>query len=236
MDLEAAVDRLYGLPRERFTAERDKIAKAEPKIADQVRKLRKPTVAAAQANQLAREHRKDVAALVDLGRRMRAAQETLDGPELRELSRRRSEVLDNLVGRVSNANPGLRDLLERSYTDPAAAEDLLAGRVVTAPEGSGWGFDAAMPMPDAVAHKRDSKRDEERQRAYDEAAAADAEAQRALAAAEEELRSRSEDVDRRQAELSDARVARDDADEAVKQARQEAQRRAKALREAERRR
>lgn len=236
MDLEAAVDRLYGLPRERFTAERDRIAKAEPKIAAQVRKLRKPTVAAAQANQLARKHRKDVAALVDLGRRLRAAQESLNGSELRELSRRRTEVLDKLVRQASDANVGLRDLLERSYTDPAAAEDLLAGRVVTAPESGGWGFDAAMPMPDTVAPKREAKRDEERRRAYDEAAAADAEAQRALEAAEEEFRSRSEDVDRLQAELSDARAARDDADEAVKQARQEAQRRAKALREAERRR
>ncbi|GAA3440531.1 hypothetical protein [Kutzneria kofuensis] len=232
MDLGAAVDRLYGLPRERFIAERDKLAKAEPGIAERVRKLRKPTVAAWQANQLARKHPKDVAALVDLGKKMRGAQETLNGPELRELSRRRNEVLDKLVGRVSDANPGLRDLLERSYTDPAAAEDLLAGRVVTAPEGGGWGFDAAMPMPGAEVPKRDTKRDKERQRAYDEAEAAEAEAQRALEAAEEELRSRTEEVDRLQAELADARSARDDADAAVGQARREAQRRAKALREA----
>jgi len=174
-----------------------------------------------------------VAALVDLGRKLRAAQETLNGPELRELSRRRIEVLDKLVGRVSGASPGLRDLLERSYTDPAAAEDLLAGRVVTAPEGGGWGFGAA--MPDAGVPKRDAGRDKERQRAYDEAEAADAEAQRLLEAAEDELRSRAEHAERLHTELVEARAVRDDADAAVRLARQEAQRRAKALREAERR-
>ncbi|EWM10745.1 hypothetical protein [Kutzneria sp. 744] len=241
MDLGAAVDRLYGLPREGFTAERDKIAKAEPKIRDQVRKLRKPTVAAWQANQLARKHPREVAALVDLGHRLRAAQETLNGPELRELSRRRVEVLDKLVGFVEDASPGLRDLLERSYTDPASSDDLVAGRMVTAPEGGGWGFDPATPFsPPPRDTARDTKRDEERRRALEEAfraaEAADAEAQRALEAAEDRLRSAADEVERLQASLTDARAAREDADGAVREARREAQRRAKDLREAERRR
>ena len=232
MDLDAAMDQLYGLPRERFVAERDKLAKSQPALADQVRKLRKPTVAAWQANQLARKRPKDVAALVELGEKMRVAQETLNGPELRELSRRRAALLDKLVGWLPDVVPGLRDLLERSITEPSVAEDLLAGRLVTMPEGGGWGFGDAVPTSTPPPK---SKRDEEARRAVAEAEAAEAAAQRALEAAEDELRSRAERVERLQAELAEAREARDAATATVKQARQEAQRRTKSLREAEQR-
>ena len=168
MDLGAAVDRLYGLPRQEFVAERDKLAKAQPALADAIRKLRKPTVAAWQANQLARNHKKDVAALVAVGRDMRTAQETLDGPALRKLSRQRIEALDKLVGRLPDAATGLRELLERAIADPDAAEDLLAGRMVTEPAGGGWGFDVAMPAPDPERDEKRRRESEETRRRQDE--------------------------------------------------------------------
>jgi hypothetical protein len=230
MDLGAAVDKLYGLPRERFVAERDNLAKAEPALAERIRKLRKPTVAVWQANQLARKRRKDVAALVGLGKDMRAAQENLDGEALRRLSRQRTEALDKLVARLPDAAAGLRDLLERASTDPGAAEDLLAGRLTAEPAGSGWGFELAMPTATVSAPEDDRLR-----RKYDEAKAADDEAQQALDAAEQELDAATRRVEELQAALTDARAARDDADAAVKRARQEAQRTAKRAHEAERR-
>jgi chromosome segregation ATPase len=232
MDLGAAVDKLYGLPRERFVAERDKLAKAQPALADRIRKLRKPTVAVWQANQLARKHRKDLAALVALGKDLRAAQEKLDGPALRTLSRQRVDALDKVVGRLPDAATGLRELLERVIVDADAADDLLAGRLVAEPEGGGWGFDLAAPAP---SPRRDTERDEQRRREHEQAQAAEAEAQQALEAAEEELRARTQRVEELQSELADARAAREEAADAVKQSRQEAQRRAKETREAERR-
>ena len=164
MDLDEAMDRLYGLPREEFTAARNKLAKSEPGLADRVSKLRKPTVAAWQANQLARTRRKDVAALVDIGRKMRAAQESLNGSELRELSGRRADALDKLVGRLPDAAADLRELLERSIAEPHAADDLLAGRLVTMPESTGWGFGDAQPVAVSTSPV-DRKRAEERRRA-----------------------------------------------------------------------
>ena len=257
MDLGAAVDRLYGLPRDRFVAERDKLARAQPALADRIRKLRKPTVAAGQANQLARKHKKDVAALVEVGRELRTAQERLDGPALRTLSRQRVDVLDRLVGRLPDAAPGLRELLERSSTDPEAAEDLLAGRLVTTPEGGGWGFDMAAPADTGRVAKRDKQRgsdkqrredekrrqadeqrrqeEERRRREYDEAKAAQAEAQQALDAAEDELQARTDRVEELRSELAEARAARDEAADVAKRARQQVQRRTAQVSAAERR-
>lgn len=235
LDLGAAVDQLYGVPREQFVAERNKLAKAQPALAEQIRKLRKPTVAAGQANQLARKRAKDVAALVGIGKDMRAAQENLDGAALRKLSHQRAEALDKLVARVPDAASGLRELLERAVADPDAAEDLLAGRLVTEPEGSGWGFELAMPTSSPRKDTANDERAEQRQREYDEAKAAEDEARQALDAAEEELRARTRRVEESQAELTDARTARGEAEDAVKQARREARRRAKQAREAGRR-
>lgn len=234
MDLDEAMDRLYGLPRAEFVPARDKLAKSQPALADRVRKLRKPTVAAWQANHLARTRRKDVAALVDIGRQLRAAQQSLNGPELRELSGRRAEALDKLVGRLPDAAADLRELLERSIAEPHAADDLLAGRLVTMPESTGWGFGDAPPV--ASTSPVDRKRAEEQRRAqeaYDDAEAAEAEAQQQLDAAESELQSRTDRVQQLQNELAVARRARDEAATAAKEARQEVQRRAKDVRAAE---
>jgi hypothetical protein len=233
------MDQLYGLPREEFVAARDKLAKSQPALADRIRKLRKPTVTAWQANHLARTRSKDVAALVDIGKKMRAAQQGLHGSELRELSARRADALDRLVGRLPDAAADLRQLLERSIAEPTAAEDLLAGRLVTMPEGGGWGFGDAQPLSNPPSDRKsdgDRKRDEERRRAQqelDDAEAAEAEARQELDAAEEKLRSLTERVQQLQDDLAAARQARDDAAEVARQSRQEAQRRAKDVRTAE---
>jgi DNA repair exonuclease SbcCD ATPase subunit len=170
---------------------------------------------------------------------MRAAQETLNGPELRELSARRAAALDGLVGRLPDAAADLRQLLERSIAEPHVAEDLLAGRLVTMPEGGGWAFGDAQPMSSPPVTRKgdvDRKRAEERRQAqqdFDAAEAAESEARQELDAAEEKLRSLTERVQQLQTDLAAARQARDDAAEAARQSRQEAQRRAKDARTAQ---
>ena len=73
---------LYGLPLERFTDERNALAKALRKEgrrdeAAEVSGLRKPSVAAWAVNQLVRTQRRDVAALFEAGDGLREAQSRL---------------------------------------------------------------------------------------------------------------------------------------------------------------
>src|SRR3989442_10686034 len=79
-NLEEALDRLYGLERESFVAERDTLVRelrtaGERETAELVKQLRKPTLAAWTINQLARQERRDVDLLLDAGHRLREAQE-----------------------------------------------------------------------------------------------------------------------------------------------------------------
>ena len=66
--LEQVADELYGLPPGEFTEARDALVKRlradkERDLANQVKGLRRPTVAAWALNQLVRNRRKDVGAL-----------------------------------------------------------------------------------------------------------------------------------------------------------------------------
>ncbi len=102
MDLEGVTDELYGAPPERFTARRDELAReagaeGDKALATAVRALRRPTAAAWVVNHLVREDSDAVEALVGLGERMREAQSTLSGAQMRALSRERQSVLRELV-------------------------------------------------------------------------------------------------------------------------------------------
>src|SRR5439155_4336918 len=79
MGLEEELDRLYALPLNEFTATRDEVAKrlrgdGERELADQVKGLRKPTVAVWLVNQLAREREVDVKRLLGAGEALAKAQ------------------------------------------------------------------------------------------------------------------------------------------------------------------
>jgi hypothetical protein len=80
--LEDEIDRLYGLSPEQFTPERDGLAKRlrserQREAADQIKGLRKPTVAAWALNQLRRQDPAAVEALIAAGEQLRNAQERL---------------------------------------------------------------------------------------------------------------------------------------------------------------
>lgn len=98
---------LYGLPLERFVAERDGLAKAlrgegRRDEAAQVAALRKPSVAAWTVNQLVRTQVSSVALVFDAGDELRRAQSELlsgrgDPVALREASRRERQAINELT-------------------------------------------------------------------------------------------------------------------------------------------
>ena len=84
LDLDAAVDELYGADPDEFTARRNELAKelrAEGRraAAEQVKDLRKPSLAAWAVNQLARRNRREIDLLLDAGHRAREGQRGLLG-------------------------------------------------------------------------------------------------------------------------------------------------------------
>src|SRR4051812_4233450 len=144
-DFDPTADALYALSPRDFTAARDERAAELRKAGDRdgaaaIKALRKPTVTAWLANQLVRRHRDEVEPLLELGAALREATATLSGPELRQLSRQRNEVVAALVRQArrvaadagqpvsEEASRGLSDTLNAALADADAGEALLAGR------------------------------------------------------------------------------------------------------------
>jgi hypothetical protein len=149
MELDAVAGALYALPREEFTAARDAKAReartgGDRALATAIGRLRRPTVAAWLVNQLARRRPEELAALAELGARLRAAHEQLDGTALRELSARRRELLTAL-GEATNelgaadgvpvsesVGRDLESLFTAALAEPAAQRALASGRLSSA--------------------------------------------------------------------------------------------------------
>jgi uncharacterized protein YoxC len=153
MDFDDAADELYGLPLDEFIATRNRLVKQAkkdaPDIADKVRELRKPTVAAWLANQLARHRPADVRTLLELGEELRTATAAMDGDRLRELTPRRHKTVDVLVkaARELSDKPVSQDVaqklgetLDAALVDPSAAGALRSGRLTSALRHVGFGL------------------------------------------------------------------------------------------------
>src|SRR5580704_17627498 len=102
VDLDSIAGKLYGVSPESFVSARSAEVRAarsagDRQLAAAVAQLRRPTVGAWLANQLARECKDELEALLDLGLSMRHAQEAGDGPELRLLTRQRRQMVAALV-------------------------------------------------------------------------------------------------------------------------------------------
>ncbi|MEV6112892.1 hypothetical protein AB0L59_10270 [Streptomyces sp. NPDC052109] len=156
MDLDAVADELYGLRPEEFVAARDRRALEARKAGDQalakeIGALRRPSLAAWAGNLLVRRRREEVEPLLGLGEELRRAHRELDGPQLRKLARRQSEVIGAL-GRQARrlaAEAGhpvgegvqreVEETLRAVLADPEAARAWAAGRLVK-PLGSTFGY------------------------------------------------------------------------------------------------
>ncbi|GAA4532298.1 hypothetical protein [Amycolatopsis samaneae] len=158
MDFETVADALYagepaGFVTARNAAAREAKAAGDAALAERIRALRKPTLAASVVNRLARAGSTALAELAELGPALRDAHAKLAGAELRALTQRRHELIRQVmraeVPRLSE--PVAREVeatLEAVAADPETAGLALAGRLtsmVTQSGGEQWLTFAAAP-------------------------------------------------------------------------------------------
>jgi hypothetical protein len=170
VDIDAELDRLYGLPLDEFTKARNELSahlkkSGEPDAAAEVKALPKPSVPAWAVNQLARTRKRDVRALLDAAERARSgkAKKTLRAAldEQREALRRLTDEGRELLEAERGTAPDamlqrIASTLRAAASDPAAAELLERGRVNEDLEPAG--FEALAGLVDAkvpAASKRD---------------------------------------------------------------------------------
>jgi hypothetical protein len=245
-EVEGEIDGLFSLPPEEFTVARDELAKrlkadGRAEEAAGVRGLRRPTVAAWVANQLARERPSDIAELLAAGAELRGAQrKVLRGVKggFREATDRRRRAVGPLVkaaeAMLEAAGKGsagtleaIQATLEAASIDEEAGGELKAGRL-TRELSATAGFGDVTGL-EVVAAPRERPRDKKKEgdestRAEEEAAKREArERERAAAEARRRAIKARAEADR----LADKanRLARDA--EAAKTAAREAGREAK---------
>jgi len=127
LNLEEAIDQLYGAGLDAFVAERRRLVDEARGAGDRdearaIAGLRKPTVAAWVLNQLSRRHRRDVDLLLDAGHRLRDAQAgLLAGEEPAGFEDARKTELESL--RAAAVSESGRELLARGrFVEPIRAE------------------------------------------------------------------------------------------------------------------
>jgi hypothetical protein len=143
VDLEARLDELFAVEPKEFTAARDALAR-DLKGADraddaaEVKALRRPTVAVAAVNRVARLHADQVGALVEIGEELAALQadRNADRHELRDLTRQRRSALHQLTElaaatteRPDSARASIAATLDAASLDPSLRDDLQRGRL-----------------------------------------------------------------------------------------------------------
>jgi hypothetical protein len=157
-----SVDELYALPLEEFTSARNDLAK---RLGDpDIRKLKKPSVSAWAANQLARRREVDVRRLLRAGERLEQAQRGLVGgggqrefadaqSEERDAVRRlRSEAAEILREGGHPASDATLERLAGTLRAAAASKEgrstLREGRLTEDLEPLGFGvFEGLVPQP-----------------------------------------------------------------------------------------
>lgn len=137
--LEAA-DRLYGLPLSEFTPARDTLVKelrsSDRTLSEQVKGLKKPSTAAWVVNLLVRCDPDQVEQVITVGAALREAQASLDGAELRALTRQRRQLTAAItqqaralaVERGQKVTGSVAEQVEATLT--SAMVDEAAGAVV----------------------------------------------------------------------------------------------------------
>lgn len=165
--LEVA-DALYAVEPGAFTAARDAAAKEsrdDRELAARIKKLKRPSLAAWAVNLLVRREAEQIQQVLALGESLRAAAESLDGEELRALTRQRRQLTAALTGTArslarehdARLTPAVADqveaVLNAALLDPVAAEVVQSGLVVTAFTSTGVSeldVAAVCAVPEAV--------------------------------------------------------------------------------------
>jgi hypothetical protein len=224
-DLDKATDRLYGLPLDKITSERNALAsrlrkEGNKEEADQVKSLKKPTVAAWAVNQLARQERMKMRALTEAADRVRKAQAKVLGggsPQLlQEADARLSKVIPDLRDAAGAllaqaGHPPSEALFDRvgqtlraAVLNDADLERLQRGRLVEDLNPAGFGgLVGVAKAPRRTRRPERPKREELEKRKRELAAARDRLAQQRETVREAKKRLREEEakLERAQSEL-----------------------------------
>ena len=164
MSLGDELDRLYGLPLNEFTAARDEIAKrlrgeGERELADEVKALRKPTVAVWLVNQLAREREVDIKRLLKAGEGLAKAQAKATREDFQQARADEQHALRRLAEAAREAGVGpqaadraIQTMRAASLTDEGR-ELLKRGRLTEELEPPGFEALVGMPSPSRGAKR-----------------------------------------------------------------------------------
>jgi hypothetical protein len=154
--LQDAVAELYSSDPDQFVERRGALAAAaraagQAPVARQIAALRKPTRSAWVVNQLIRADPGVTSELSGLGQELRAAQGSLDGAAIRELSQRRHQLIEALTRQAFAAAgqpappAALRDevatTLGAALADPRVAEQLATATMARPARSEGFGPD-----------------------------------------------------------------------------------------------
>lgn len=190
--MDAEIDGLYAVPPDEFVERRDELARSlrqegDRQAADQVKKLRKPSVAAWTVNQLARREKMRLRGLFTAGERLRAAHEhVLAGGPPDELERARDDERKAIGELAGPAGPLLeeaghppteaaldrvRETLHAAVVDEELGLRVRAGRLEKEAQATGFGF-TSMPATTAKPRRRAPARPKHGQKPAKEDAAA----------------------------------------------------------------
>jgi hypothetical protein len=167
--LLAEAETLYGLTLAEFTPARDARAKELKKddatLSAAVKGLRKPTLAAWVVNVLVRHETEQVEQVLEVGAALREAQASLDGEELRALTRQRRQLTAAVTTRARavaaglgvKVTPAVADQVEATLTaamvDEGCARAVRSGLLVAPLSATGVDevdLGAAVATPEAL--------------------------------------------------------------------------------------
>ncbi|MBW8707501.1 IgA-specific serine endopeptidase autotransporter [Streptomyces sp. MBT84] len=250
MDLDAVADELYGLAPGDFTAARDERVKAaraagDRDLAEQIRRLRRPTLAAWASNLLVREQPDETERLLQLGEALRQAHQDLDGAQLRELSAQQHQLTFALARQAGQltAQAGQRisddvrqevqDTLHAALADPEAAEQVAEGRLAK-PLSAPAGFPTSVPQPPQAPVPRRATRPADEVADLDAARTRRREQQERLERARQQASDAQRELHERESELVAAEEEQRRAEEEQQQAEQRVNELSRQLQDAER--
>ncbi len=197
---QEALDGLYRGPLEEFTASRNALAKELG--SDWVKGLAKPSRAAWLVNQLSASKADQIGDLLDLGRKLRAAQEEMlagspDRVKLREAALREQRTAASLtraaeaIGREHGVGAQIltrvEETLQAAASDPEVAEAIERGRLTREQRAASVGLIGMAVPAQRPARKSGRDREAAERRARQQLAKRRKAAQRSLAAAEKKL-------------------------------------------------
>ncbi|WP_394363492.1 hypothetical protein [Amycolatopsis sp. SB7-3] len=156
MDFDEVADELYAGDPAEFVAVRNQRAKeakaaGDAALAERIRALRKPTLAATILNR--RAGSPELTELAKLGDELRKAHSALAGEDLRKLAKRRQELVNRILRDERSMSESVsRDVeatLEAVVADPEVAALALAGRLSSGADSTGdqWLTSGFTPQP-----------------------------------------------------------------------------------------